>query len=329
MPICTTCTHWVPHLYTVYQSAHNLRLEQCTNCHAFADPYVEHDTLTLTIDLILLKRGVYRHLLYNRGTPPRRADSKGETEGLTPRRATTTSDDREWSRWALVLQLAKNLVFLDAFIRWSHLSMASHAGTSSDVSPWSLETIADFTRIFIGCLLETIAFHSGIILVSYVVLKAIDFIKSFSSNPSSKPSTIRREFRFSLIPLSLFYSSLTKLFLLFLLTVWRPLKTPPAAQSHDQYTHVPDLWTWNDTSILDALSFLNDDQLDRGWIVRNVLGGMSAGFGLRVILDLHPAFTTIIILFGWIAKTAVAELIGRWVAGDEKTGEVWLAYSIP
>lgn len=37
------------------------------------DPYVEHDTLTLLLDLILLKRGVYRHLLFNRGAERRRA----------------------------------------------------------------------------------------------------------------------------------------------------------------------------------------------------------------------------------------------------------------
>lgn len=43
-----------------------------TECHSFADPYVEHDSLTLILDLILLKRGVYRHLLYNRGIEPRR-----------------------------------------------------------------------------------------------------------------------------------------------------------------------------------------------------------------------------------------------------------------
>jgi hypothetical protein len=41
--------------------------------------------LTLFIDLILLKRGVYRHLLYNRGTPPRRVvgqtkDEEGDVE---------------------------------------------------------------------------------------------------------------------------------------------------------------------------------------------------------------------------------------------------------
>lgn len=91
MPICTSCTTRTPYLYTVYESANNLRLKQCVclpahrssrsspltqqqdHCQAFADPYVEHDSLTLFIDLVLLKRGVYRHLLYNRATKPNKA----------------------------------------------------------------------------------------------------------------------------------------------------------------------------------------------------------------------------------------------------------------
>ena len=48
-----------------------------------------------------------------------------------------------------------------------------------------------------------------------------------------------------------------------------------------------------------------------------------------VILDCHPIFTTIIILVGWVVKTAVASLVNGWVGRDEKTGEAWLAYSIP
>lgn len=30
-----------------------------------------------------------------------------------------------------------------------------------------------------------------------------------------------------------------------------------------------------------ALTLLDDDKLDREWIVRNILGGMATGFGLR------------------------------------------------
>ena len=51
------------------------------SCHAFADPYVEHDTLTLWLDLILLKRDVYRHLLYNRGLGARRLSDQGPRRG--------------------------------------------------------------------------------------------------------------------------------------------------------------------------------------------------------------------------------------------------------
>ena len=42
--------------------------------------------MTLLLDLILLKRGVYRHLLYNRGAKPRKLvgrpndDKKGDSE---------------------------------------------------------------------------------------------------------------------------------------------------------------------------------------------------------------------------------------------------------
>jgi hypothetical protein len=73
---------------------------------------------------------------------------------------------------------------------------------------------------------------------------------------------------------------------------------------------------------------------------------MSAGFGLRgmqenhpascfwqdldtVILDIHPFFTTLIILSGWFAKNAMATFVSGWVGGNARAGEAWLAYSIP
>jgi hypothetical protein len=145
MPICTTCTVPIPHLYTVYDSAHNLRLEQCvrffsffsvnprnkprfdtqTACNQFADPYVEHDSLTLLLDLILLKRGVYLHLLYNRGSEPRRAGvahpSIGDNGPVKDRERVGTDSDQFChtetflqSRWLLVLRLGGILVLVDA-----------------------------------------------------------------------------------------------------------------------------------------------------------------------------------------------------------------------
>ncbi|KAF9004114.1 hypothetical protein BDZ89DRAFT_1080732 [Hymenopellis radicata] len=292
MPICTTCTRHVPYLYTVYESAYNLRLEQCPSCSAFADPYVEHDSLLLLIDLILLKRGVYRHLLYNRGSEPRRIGQQDDVSRKPP-------------RWSLIVPIGGTLTALDAFIRWSHLNPQQALA----VSPWSTGTIVNFARTFIGCFAETLAFHVGVIAACYVVLKFLSVVK----HSGDRNTDIRNEFRFALIPLALFYSSVTKLFLLFLLTIWKPSTSViPVSSSTPAY-----------------MMLLDDDKLDKEWIVRNVLGGMSAGFGLRVVLDCHPVFTMMIIVFGWLAKTVVAGLISAWVGGTSLSGEQWLAYSIP
>jgi len=107
---------------------------------------------------------------------------------------------------------------------------------------------------------------------------------SKTSPPSSSKSW--REFNFALVPLTLFYSSLTKLFLLFLLTIWTPASPPSTSQSHLQIQ-----FDWLNVfsnpleaffSIISLLSgVFDDDKLDREWVIRNVLGGMSAGFGLR------------------------------------------------
>lgn len=55
-------------------------------CGTFADHYVKHGALTLLLDLVPLKLGVYRHLAYNHCAPQRRiaaagADAKVETGG--------------------------------------------------------------------------------------------------------------------------------------------------------------------------------------------------------------------------------------------------------
>ncbi|KAF9007464.1 Arv1-like family-domain-containing protein [Cyathus striatus] len=350
MPICTTCTKSVDFLYTVYESEYNLRLEQCSECQQFVDPYVEHDSLTLLIDLILLKRGVYRHLLYNQGSKPRRLFSSKNTPTTTNDSAkgsvSVNMDSEEdtqpstWSkitfdmlnkgdkhRWLLASRLGGILVFLDAFIRWSYLNR-NHPYKAS---PWSEQNLTDFIRVLLGCFAETLAFHFGIILACYIVLKGMDWMRSWRRQTvSPSRSGIRQEFRISLIPLSLFYSSLTKLFLLFLLTIWLPSSTP-VSPSTDRYLteYLEELLGSNVTYFSHALEFLDDDKIDKEWVVRNILGGMSAGFGLRVILDIHPFFTTLIILAGWTSKSMMASLIGAWASGDQRTGEDWLAYSIP
>ncbi|KAI0703771.1 Arv1-domain-containing protein [Cytidiella melzeri] len=344
MPICTSCTHITPFLYTVYNSADNLRLEQCSECHAFADPYVEHDTLTLWIDLILLKRDVYRHLLYNRGSGARILTEKGLKHGSFPAATLDAGEDaqgvigtarRPADRWMHILKLGSALIAVDAFIRWTHLSSSlTPDGVYTDVLKWNQDAVEGFLRILVGCLVETVGFHAGVMLSSFVVLHALDWIRSAVFQKPPSRSGIRLEFRYSHIPLTIFYSSLNKLFLLFLLTIWRPASASPVTSRRPlppQY-NASNLFT--NTVIVGAIEALSDDNLDREWIVRNVLGGMAAGFGLRVVLDCHPLFTTMVVLAGWAVKTALANLVFTWVgagmAGNERVAsEMWLAYSIP
>jgi hypothetical protein len=220
--------------------------------------------LTLILDLILLKQGVYRHLLYNRGTEPRRVTAgDSPSSGHSPPRKTAKQ-----SKWMLSINIGVALVTMDAFIRWMHLnSQQPH-----DVSPWNLETTHAFLRIFAGCLAETAGFHLGILLSCLLIMTPLG--KWRARKRGTSVSGIQAEFRYSLIPLTLLYSSLTKLFLLFLLTIWRPTttSTPP----------IPSSPSWLTNSYFQyALHLLDEDFLSREWLVRNGLGGLSAGFGLR------------------------------------------------
>jgi len=346
MPICTTCTHPTPYLYTVYQSAYNLRLEQCTRCHQFVDPYVEHDNLTLLLDLILLKRGVYRHLLFNRGYGARHASDSGDSEennqekssqdkGIPTLDGACVNRAREKARWYTTIQLGFGLIFADAFIRWSHLQPNKPSDTFTLGTRESLESLL---RIFAGCAIETVAFHAGVTLACALVLRMLRTFYFFRPHASrfTSASGIQSEFRLSHVPLTLLYSSLTKLFLLLLLSVWKPTSsvtnTSIIHTSHSRISHESVNST---TTILDnwviqtALELLDEDKLDREWIVRNLLGGMAAGFGLRVVLDIHPVFTTIIVLSGWAVKTVVANFVHPWVGQSDNIGDVFLEYSIP
>ncbi|CDO74943.1 hypothetical protein BN946_scf184945.g15 [Trametes cinnabarina] len=370
-----------------------------TACHAFADPYVEHDTLTLLLDLILLKRDVYRHLLYNRGLGARKAGGKAPADQVHSMRSTGQVKHSELQVSFLVQMVAhppvgkrpdlRRCVYAPNYFlckarahrhrqsyRWTHIS-SSQPGDTSEMATWNRAAIEGFVRIFVGCffgmgvflgqpapqlrhmsnaslywsraLPETVAFHAGVVLACYAVLKLLP-------SPRAPVSGIREQFRYSHIPLTLFYSSLTKLFLLFCLSIWRPdaAKTHAGGAQAKPRLH-PNATTFSHPVIVRALELLDEDKLDREWVVRNVLGGMSAGFGLRgtglqrnirmltmlsllssrqVVLDCHPLLTTMIIVTGWLVKTAVANLVSGWVGtglgvDDKAAGEMWLAYSIP
>jgi len=114
------------------------------------------DTL---LDLVLLKRGVFRHLLYNRGSEPRKAFNSGKPVAPMAQNKTKKAllDAREMRRWSLVFKLAVVLIFLDAYIRWCHLN----PNPPSAGSPWTLDHFAHFSRVLLGCVVETLRFISA------------------------------------------------------------------------------------------------------------------------------------------------------------------------
>nr|KAJ3421193.1 sterol homeostasis protein [Polyrhizophydium stewartii] len=65
MPVCIECGEPVPTLYVEYGKG-NIRLQRCDKCQTFADRYLEFDYVIIFIDMLLHKRPVYRHLIFNR-----------------------------------------------------------------------------------------------------------------------------------------------------------------------------------------------------------------------------------------------------------------------
>lgn len=50
---------------------------------------------------------------------------------------------------------------------------------------------------------------------------------------------------------------------------------------------------------------------DRIWAGTRLLGGMSAGYGLRVLLPTKPWETTLIVLAGWMAAAFVGKVVAE------------------
>jgi hypothetical protein len=66
--VCIECGHQVPTLFKLYGGSQlgNIRLAQCDQCHEFVDKYLEFDLIVIFLDLVLLKKAAYRHMVFNR-----------------------------------------------------------------------------------------------------------------------------------------------------------------------------------------------------------------------------------------------------------------------
>ena len=64
MAVCVECCSPVPHLWREV-SPGNIRLTNCSECGAVADPYIEYEAVLLLLDLVGQRKQPYRHLLFN------------------------------------------------------------------------------------------------------------------------------------------------------------------------------------------------------------------------------------------------------------------------
>lgn len=65
--VCVECTHITDHLYKIY-SHKSICLCKCPNCGNYYDYYIEHNFVIIFIDIILHKKSVFRHLIFNETT---------------------------------------------------------------------------------------------------------------------------------------------------------------------------------------------------------------------------------------------------------------------
>ena len=66
MTVCVNCGEFVPNgkLFIKYNN-NSYKLLDCNKCGKIIDKYIEYDHLNILINIILLKKGVYTHLVYN------------------------------------------------------------------------------------------------------------------------------------------------------------------------------------------------------------------------------------------------------------------------
>lgn len=61
---CVACGASCLSLFTIY-SANNYVLKECDTCRALLDPYIELEFSQKLMDMLLLKKPVFRHLMFN------------------------------------------------------------------------------------------------------------------------------------------------------------------------------------------------------------------------------------------------------------------------
>ncbi|WFD38522.1 sterol homeostasis protein [Malassezia japonica] len=303
MPVCVHCARPTPALLATFGSGHVV-LTRCgydakgsEGCARLADPYFEHGSTILFIDLILSKPRVYRHILYNRGRSG--LDSHAQS-GALPK------------FWAHVRHFLA-FVLVESYLRW--FSVHPYAVARDHVPilfprdyrrPWAwLAALAPYLapslhstmRVFFATLIEMVLLHTAVVGLSYVLCR-------LWAQRSTRHAQL---YRWYMPSVALLFSNISTLLLLSFVLVWDS-RLP--ADGRAQQAARMDLSQWigvaHDAQQHPWLAPLAAAarEWNTEWLVRNLIGGMSAGVALGVVLPVHPLAGALVMLLGLLTQAA-------------------------
>lgn len=364
-----------------FGASQTLKLTIQDNCGGFIDPLIEAPHLLLFLDLVLLKPRVFLHLLFNRGSPPRKAGERAKSKppqvtpaadpspsgtearaeqreigaepGTVAERAADAegpqAEEREGAEGAQVEVVARpaeteprrtvepraeavHSYLVRLFTVTVLAEVAVRLASSSLISFSLLSSTSLRVALELGAQLATST------LLALVLLRVMGWyqpkvwglyepgLSSSSAEAEVGDQKAEREqkdgrqrgFLPSLIPLVLLYTTLLPLLLQLGLSVWSTAASPHSPQPSS--TPLSESFGAVAPWIVKLIPADVTEQIDRAWASSNklwlgtrLLGGMSAGFGLRVLLPTPPLLTTTVVLAGWGAALGVGSLLDSYV----------------
>lgn len=149
--ICIECTEPVSSLYTEY-STDNIRLTACSKCNKFADKYIEHDGVLIFIDLLLLKKQAYRHLVFNVLTPDSNEVPPAANDNLHPR----------------VRRLFLLITLFEVYLTWAQVEKGPQTPLTRYLL--GLPIITQYNYFLIICLTEAVTWHVSVRVMARALL---------------------------------------------------------------------------------------------------------------------------------------------------------------
>lgn len=167
--ICIECTAPTDGLYIEYSNKY-VQLTECRKCHCEVDTYIEVDNILLFIDLLLLRPGAYRHLVYNSLEV---SLMKFDADAQEHKKNNTHYWQKvmHWfKKYSSILRLWVLFVALEVYITWVEQERKYHSSKDDifNASSYKLimqqvinwHPIEQYLFFLIFCLVDNICLHS-------------------------------------------------------------------------------------------------------------------------------------------------------------------------